>query len=629
MTPTKAPSTKDLWFKMLERLIGQLGGDDVTVADVLNLFRVSQRNLNADEIHEYLGYDQDTSTWGKYRFPDKFGVWRRYPALLELVGQPPETSGSPDGITDNLGLIHPSLGDFLRSDAIRTHPLRSFAVDSVNAQEKVANRCVSYLLHYKRRELYASKRGWAGYAGAYWHQHVRALGNKASDELTKYCIMLLDHRTPSFPYWTGMTRRHGQIDSADDGDFGERDTYPYPLYYATLLGLPTCVLKLLRDGADVNKKGGNHEYPIRAAFLAGEEGLVELLIAGAETGKAAPKAVDTDQAKTLHELLELRADIPCRNKDQKTMAHLAVQRDHLSWLKILSEHGADLDACDTSGSRPLHLAVRGNSIACMEFLLSQAVDIEAKDVGFRTPLMMAAQSRHYGALVLLLEKGADVNASTKYGRTALIEAAEAGGYEALVLLLESGADVNACAQDGRTALHCATYNLDLRMVIALLNADANPNLQASRPLKGTPLHVAAASTHPKNVDRAEKGRQVVKVLLNHGADPNIIDKDGHLAETRTSDPELKALLRKSKSDLTANSDLAPSTKGFHKGKELSGPKNASWKSKKPRVKSFTKSGRSRSGSKITDADEITANREGYADIESDDKDDDHFELDDV
>lgn len=507
------PSIEDLWKSLLDCIRQESGKEDwAAVADTLRLLSVSQRGLDAEEIHDYLSYDRDSSTWGRYRFSDSFGVWRRFPALLQLAGRPGK-EGRPNGCTDNLGLIHPSLQELLQSDAIRRGPSGVFAIEPTKAQEEVAIRCVSYLLRYNSPNSYTSRRGWTAYAGTYWHQHVKKLGPAASEELTAHCIKLLDHRTPSFSHWTYMNRRYGDIDTSEDGDFGVQDIYPSPLYYAALLGLHQCAMKLVRDGADAHAGGGKHEYSIVAAVVAGEEEIVELLATEIATNSTLPRDAALNGAATnaailgrprmLQKLLELGADVSYRDKFEWTMAHWAAKNYHIDCLRTLAEFSADFDARNLTGSTPLLLASYVGSIPIMEFLLSSKVDMS------------------------------------------FAVAAEAGQREAVDLLLANGANANAATAHRLTALCYASAQLNLPMVISLLNYGADTNWRTDFGRTPTPLHFAVT---PKTAPPSEQDtpsnmiRAVVEALLSHGADPCIPDGDGRLVEEKTTDPELKEIL---------------------------------------------------------------------------------------
>ncbi|KAL8809033.1 MAG: hypothetical protein Q9200_003777 [Gallowayella weberi] len=482
---TEIPSSlSQLWIDILERLSVQAGPEYTTlIRDILNLLFVCERDLNAQEVYEISGIVPYHD-----RFLERQGdnLWRRVPALLELAGQPGKDGYAP---TDNLGLIHPSLREMLQSDATRKGPLSCFSIDADAAHQSIAERCITQLLRYSSYRSY----GWSAYAGAYWHIHVKTLGNKATQEIARNSIQLLDSRTASFAHWQLMSRQEATLHSRLGNLLEKADgSNPSPLYYAALLGLPKSAELLLRDGADPNSIGGEYRYPLFAVVVAGEVELVELL---ANSG----------------------ADIDSREDGSgKTAVHLAAEDNHPQCLDKLATFHADLNARDEYGNAPLHLAARHGHIDCMHLLLSLGADIEAEDDDLRTPVAMAARTWQQGALTWLLEKGAKVDARSKYGTTALCY---------------------------------AVMNMDAPMVRTLLEAGAYPNWRTEKPYGGTPLHIAAKPRVFSLSEEEERDarREIVEILLDNSANPAIRDENGHFPDELTSDPEIKARLHRLRS----------------------------------------------------------------------------------
>lgn len=353
--------------------------------------------MTAGEIREGLIYDLHNSTWDNYLFSFQYEVWRLFPALLELGGQLGKNGSGR--AADNLYLVHPSLKEMLQSDSMRKGPLSHLSVDTTKAQQDIAERCVSHLLRYSTSDSYRSKDGWTTYAGKYWHVHVKKSRLNGSEDLTTKSLSLLDPQTPSFAHWMYMTKRDDEISINASEGFQVQEVSPTPLYYAALLGLYNCALKLIRDGADVNARGGQHGSSL-AAVVAGEGELVELLAASANTtdiNRAVIKAVELGRPHILSKLLGHGADVSVRQKsdetDEWTMAHVAAERDDVDCLRVLAAFSADLDARSTTNSTPLHLASARGCIPSMRFLLSKGVNTEAKDGTSSTPLAEAAKAR--------------------------------------------------------------------------------------------------------------------------------------------------------------------------------------------------------------------------------------------
>lgn len=95
------------------------------------------------------------------------------------------------------------------------------------------------------------------------------------------------------------------------------------------------------------------------------------------------------------------------------------------------------------------------------------------------------------------------------------ESALNGDAEIVRTLLESGQDVNAADQEGRTALMFAAFNGHLGIVKELIEAGAEVDKRDF--MDRTALLYASTGNFPKTVE----------LLMNHGADPNIIDNNEH------------------------------------------------------------------------------------------------------
>src|SRR6202011_1357779 len=95
--------------------------------------------------------------------------------------------------------------------------------------------------------------------------------------------------------------------------------------------------------------------------------------------------------------------------------------------------------------------------------------------GGETALMFAARVGDLESAKLLVAAGANVNDADAWGVSATTLAAHSGFREFVEFLLAKGADPNA-APNGFTALHEAIMRRDEKMVTALLDHHADPNI---------------------------------------------------------------------------------------------------------------------------------------------------------
>jgi ankyrin repeat protein len=161
---------------------------------------------------------------------------------------------------------------------------------------------------------------------------------------------------------------------------------------------------------------------------------------------------------------------------------VAARNDNESAMVGLALRGFDLNTRNEDGDGALILALREGSDKVAGFLLSQdAVNVELRNPKGESPLMMAALK----------------------GRLALAQR-----------LIERKAEVN---KPGWTPLHYAAANAEpesLAMVRLMLDRFAY--IDAESPNKTTPLMMAARYGHIA----------VVKLLLEEGADPTLLNEQG-------------------------------------------------------------------------------------------------------
>ena len=303
-------------------------------------------------------------------------------------------------------------------------------------------------------------------------------------------------------------------------------------------------------------------------------------------------AARNQDAGAVRALLAEGAAVDAVQPDGFTALHWAAQWDHSELAGVLIGAGADVDAADRYGVTPLVLActnaspgmvtrlieagadphgaqatgetalmtcARGGIVEAVTPLLAAGVDVNAGEAtNGQTALMWAAWEGHTDVVRTLLDHAAEVDARTTTGYTALVLAAREGYRETTEALLEAGADVNAAAVDGTSALLVATIRRHLDHAEFLLDQGADPNLGPGF----SPLHWASGKWDTELNDlsngvaegnqwspfgglHAEDRLRMVRLFLEHGADPNLrtarnpgfgIQVKGHLGNMRGSTP---------------------------------------------------------------------------------------------
>ncbi|XP_069825414.1 ankyrin repeat domain-containing protein 50-like isoform X2 [Dendropsophus ebraccatus] len=233
-----------------------------------------------------------------------------------------------------------------------------------------------------------------------------------------------------------------------------------------------------------------------------------LLAAGAHTGNL----------DAVNLMLSRGADLEATDEDGQTPLGLAAHQGHLPVVELLLEHGARHDHSDGLGWTPLRAAAWGGHTEVVESLLAFGAQPDTSGADGRTALRAAAWGGHEGPVKALIRAGAEIDRADEEGRTPLMAAAYMGHGAVAELLLKSGADINQCDGDGRSALAVAclcvpTGQRHPQLVSVLLDHGADPELRDKEGL--TPLLVAAY----------EGQEEVAELLLEAGANPDKAGKD--------------------------------------------------------------------------------------------------------
>lgn len=166
---------------------------------------------------------------------------------------------------------------------------------------------------------------------------------------------------------------------------------------------------------------------------------------------------------------------------------------------LSAEEQAQLD-------QELVVAAKGNNAPLVRELISRGGNVNAKDSIQDSAFLYAGAEGFNEVLQLTLAAGADVASINRYGGTALIPASEHGHVETVRILIAAGVPVNHVNNLGWTA-----------MQEAILLNDGGPRQQ-----------------------------EVVRLLLEAGADPDIRDPEGRTAlqnAERLGFGEIAALIR--------------------------------------------------------------------------------------
>jgi ankyrin repeat protein len=346
---------------------------------------------------------------------------------------------------------------------------------------------------------------------------------------------------------------------------------------------------LLRAGADTKSAT---RLNATALYLAAESGnavmLQKLLAAGADPNQTVLSQNETPlmfaarsgNIEAVRVLLDKGATIEATEKLRGSTALLwAAEQNQAEVLKLLLERGAKVDA-KTSIAAPAGggggrgnakgkaappapaasaAAAPGPAAAKGKGAPAPLADDDDPDAAFARPpaggnggitaLILATREGGLDAMKVLLDAGAPINQQSANGNTALIVAAMNGNAATINYLLERGADVNLANTQGWTPLYLTIKartmekgtmpnpKLDQDGLFKAITFMVEHGVNINARIRGnTEVHNGIAATWLREGGATAFLRAsfcadlpVMKLLLAHGADPNIATGDNTTA----------------------------------------------------------------------------------------------------
>jgi ankyrin len=350
---------------------------------------------------------------------------------------------------------------------------------------------------------------------------------------------------------------------------------------AVMQGKRDVVRSLLQRKADVNAPQVDGTTALHWAARADDLETADLLLrAGARVSAANREGATAMQlaalngsAAMIERLLKAGAD-PNTSLSSfgDTALMMASRTGKPNAVKVLLDSGARVDARETWGdTTPLMWAVAEGNHAVVRMLIDRGADVNARSKfvpsatgrgfegatpvaarpnqsveenasGLLTPLMFAAREGDLESARMLVAAGAEINARGGDGKDALGLAIFNGGYDVASFLIDNSANVNQADAQRFTPLFWAVdrRNMEtapnfpwvvttdpLPLIKKLLDAGADVNALVNntpraRMRDGSPRIVFATAL----MRAAFSGDiELVKLLLAHGAKPNIISRD--------------------------------------------------------------------------------------------------------
>ncbi|KAF9891436.1 hypothetical protein FE257_003902 [Aspergillus nanangensis] len=259
------------------------------------------------------------------------------------------------------------------------------------------------------------------------------------------------------------------------------------------------------------------------------------------------------------------------DQDGNTPLLLASQGRHESVSQILIRHGANLEAKNNQCWTALSITASKPNDSLMKALLDAGANPNSQDNKGRTPVSYAASPESKFSISapyevfpenvrlvrMLLDAGAHDNIKDKEGRTPFSYAASSPSCLVLRAFLDRGVHSDTEDNMGRTPISHAAEKGRTAIVKLLLQYGASPNIKDI--FGRTPLSWAAekcntgykliSMQYPKWRHSRDYGKEVVDILVDASADPNLKDDQGqtpllHTCEKNYGTSTITALLEK-------------------------------------------------------------------------------------
>ncbi len=295
-----------------------------------------------------------------------------------------------------------------------------------------------------------------------------------------------------------IARLEEMIENSPDLINTPGDDRPPPLVDAAAKGQLRVAAFLLDHGAEVNA-GGLGGPPLVAAAKAGHRTMVEFLLEhGADvnigSGAALDAAIENGYETVASTLLKAYADVNVENNIGQTPLMVAAMGGKTKIIQMLLDAGANPNIADNDGVTALSMAALVNSPADPAPLkLLLAANAEPNGGGCNAPLLCAINNRNTKSAELLLQGGANPNLKG--------------------LVDDNLRNLDRDGLNYTSPLWAAVRMNDALMVQLLLKYKADPN---SSEINNSPIIFSA-------LDKSS----VLEALLAAGANPNVMNQDGH------------------------------------------------------------------------------------------------------
>jgi uncharacterized protein len=220
----------------------------------------------------------------------------------------------------------------------------------------------------------------------------------------------------------------------------------------------------------------SHRRGVLCAFS-----LTLMMVVGAAAANEELRVVDAAKNQDwpqVRALLSKHADVNVRSEDGSTALLWAAHWNELQTSELLVRAGADANAANDLRMTPLSQACTNANSGLVDLLLKAGANPNTSIATGETPLMTCSRTGSADAVRMLLVHGADVNAKEPtQDQTAAMWAAAERHPQVLRTLIEANADLKAHTKTGFTPLHFAARFGDIESAKTLLDAGVDVNIR--------------------------------------------------------------------------------------------------------------------------------------------------------
>ncbi|KAH8808657.1 ankyrin repeat-containing domain protein [Xylogone sp. PMI_703] len=544
-----------------ERMLVQIPPDQRSICREILLWIVfAEEPLSIEELVEAVGVKGTDSLTASDVIEDKLKFCGHFTTVHEGV----------------VTLVHQSAKDFLSRRKPSSSQSQYFsAISAEEAHTKLAITCLAYLQSgcledertqqeiddYSYSDWYRygkPNRGWRVfepfpllvYAAVHWSRHAQKCGKGMGPILDKNPLFFSATSQPrnrlgkilNEPYYTSdihiacklgllpwierllHQKRHRVplFRLVNKRDISDGDT---PAHAAVESGDPRVLELLLQHRANIDAPNSGLERPLTRTIWNNDRVLCELLLrhgANPNAHRVLHVAAWWRRADIVQLLLDYKAGPVARGVWGPTALDHAFITPNLDIIQVLLRSNPKLlDKRYRNGEPVIFRAMFSSSVAVIQLLLEYGVDPNEENDQGETALFQAVRWGDESLIRYLVDDlKLNLNHRNKYGETALHLAARGSSVEILRLLVDRyKLDPLARTGTGSTLLHLARSP----KIIAFLCEEWHFDPNAHRQWGNTPLHAFLLHLFWYGDDDS---REALRLLLKHGADPNLKDDKG-------------------------------------------------------------------------------------------------------